>query len=162
MGESNKRGLQDLSSSFAEALSRSPKKQREGSVSITDANSSNPSPIGASTPVFHSTPGLITCNPAFHPNTQPQYVVSAPMSISPDDIQRIAVAVRDAIKESLREEFSAIIEEKIAPLHTEINALRTYEGNLMSLSSTEGDRLSVSRGYQKRLERTLKLKSSKL
>ena len=130
MGESNKRGLQDLSS-FAEAVSRSPKKQKEGSVSITEANSSNPSPIGASTLVFQSAPGLITCNPAFHPNTQPQYVVSAPVSISPDDIQRIAVAVRDAVKESLREEFSAIIEEKIAPpLHTEINALRTENNDL--------------------------------
>ena len=52
------------------------------------------------------------------------------MSISPDDIQRIAVAVRDAVKESLREEFSAIIEEKIAPLHTEINALRTENNDL--------------------------------
>jgi hypothetical protein len=58
---------------------------------------------------------VITCNPAFHPNTQPQYVVIAPVSISPDDIQRIAVAVRDAVKESLREEFSDIIEEKIPP-----------------------------------------------
>jgi hypothetical protein len=130
MGESNKRGLHDLSSSFAEAVLRSPKKQREGSTSITDANTSNPSPIGASTPVFHSTPGLITCNPAFHPNTQPQYVVSAPVSISPDDIQRIAVAVRDAVKESLREEFSAIIEEKIAPLHKEINTLKTENNDL--------------------------------
>jgi hypothetical protein len=83
MGESKKKGLQDLSSSFAEAVSRSPKKQKEGSISITDANSSNSSPIGASTPVIHSTQGLITCNPAFHPNTQPQYVVSAPVSISP-------------------------------------------------------------------------------
>ena len=73
MSESNKRGLNDLSKSFAEAVSRTPKKQREGSVS----DSTNPSPIGASTPIGTSTMA-----------TQPQYVVNAPFTISTEDIQK--------------------------------------------------------------------------
>ena len=110
MSESNKRGLNDLSKSFAEAVSRTPKKQREGSVS----DSTNPSPIGASTPIGTSTMA-----------TQPQYVVNAPFTISTEDIQKIAEAVRDAVKDSLRYEFTNIIEEKITPLQTEINLLKS-------------------------------------
>ena len=105
MSESNtgmKRGPQDLSRSFAEAVLRSPKKSKDGSM--TD-ETSNPLPITASTPIFHGNGGLDPNSPAYYPGTQPQYVV-APMGISPEDIKKIAEAVRDDIKDSLRVEFS--------------------------------------------------------
>ena len=79
--------------------------------------------IGASTPIYHTTQGLDTCTTAFHPNIQAQYVV--PVTISPDDIQKIVEAVRDAVKESLREDITSSIEEKIAPLRKEIDILKT-------------------------------------
>lgn len=126
MGESNKRGLQDLSASFVEVVSRTPKKQKEGSITDT----LDPSPIDASTPVHHTTQGQDSSIMALHPNVQSQYVVSASITTSPEDVQKIAAAVRDAVKESLREEFSNIIEEKIAPLHTEIETLKTENNDL--------------------------------
>ena len=112
MGESNKRGLKNLSKSFAEAVSRTPKKQREGSVTDT----SNPSPIGASTHIGPDTSTMAT---------HPQYVVNAPLTICIEDKQKIVEAARDAVKDSLHYEFTnLIIAEKIGPLQTEINLLK--------------------------------------
>lgn len=129
MSESNtgmKRGPQDLSRSFAEAVLRSPKKSKDGSM--TD-ETSNPLPITSSTPIFHGNGGLDPNSPAYYPGIQPQYVV-APMGISPEDIKKIAEAVRDAIKDSLREEFSKIVDEKVTPLKAQIHKLQTDNDDL--------------------------------
>ena len=52
------------------------------------------------------------------------------MDVSAEDIRKIAEAVRDAVKDSLREEFSKIIDEKIAPLHARIDKLQTDNDDL--------------------------------
>ena len=72
---------------------------------------STPLPLKSSTPIIHSS-GLDPNNPGYHPGFQPHYVV-APMGVSTEDIRKIAEAVRDAVKDSLREEFSKIIDEKL-------------------------------------------------
>lgn len=74
---------------------------------------------------------LIPASPGFHPIYHQQYIIP-PLSISPGDIQKIAEAVRDAMKDSLREEFARIVDEKIAPLHATIDQLRTDNKDLRS------------------------------
>ena len=72
-----------------------------------------PPPFKFKTPIIYGS-GLDLNTSGYHPGFQPQYVV-APMGISTEDIGKIAEKVRDAVEDSLREEFSKIIDEKAAP-----------------------------------------------
>lgn len=74
--------------------------------------SSSPSPIGMSTPADPN----FQLDPSIHgQSSHPQYA-----TISADDIKRIAEAVREAFKDSLRDEISNMIEEKTEPLRNQI------------------------------------------
>ena len=124
-----------MSKSFAE-VSRSPKKSKEGSINQSSTQiQGQPSPIQTSTP---TTPGVqfnqaMSVDPrlqTFHPGFQPQYVLNAPLTLSSEDIQRIADAVREGIRESFREEVSQMIDEKLAPVHQEMEQLRADNNDL--------------------------------
>lgn len=121
MSEPQKRALQDLFKPFIE-VDRSPKNSKEGSLHESYMNttpidqSSSPSPIGISTPADPN----FRLDPSIHgQSSHPQHV-----TISADDIKRIAEAVRKANKYSLRDEISNMIEEKTEPLRNQIEQLQ--------------------------------------
>ena len=87
-----------------------PNKSKDG---YTSDETSTPLPLKSSTPIIHGS-GLDPSTHGYHTGFQPHYVV-APMDVSTEDIRKIAEAIRDAVKDSLRKEFSKIIDEKIAP-----------------------------------------------
>lgn len=65
-------------------------------------------------------------DPSIHgQSSNPQYV-----TISAEDIKRIAVAVREAIKDSFRDERFNMIEEKTKPLRNQIEQLKREKTNL--------------------------------
>ena len=107
-------------------------------------------------PTIHGS-GLDPNTPGYHPGFQPHYVV-APMGVSTEDLRKIAEAVRDAVKDSLREEFSKIIDEKIAPLHARIDklqpAMTTSDNNWTNWSNMEGARSYVFRAFERRKGKT--------
>lgn len=104
--ESNKRGPQNLSRSFAEAVLHSSKKSKEGSLS--DEVSDDPQ-IRTSTPINTEGKNLTPASPGFDPSYHAQYIIP-PLSISPGDIQKIAEAVTNAVKNYLRDEFARIVD----------------------------------------------------
>lgn len=93
----NKRALRDLSISFIEDPQCSPQKSREHDSTPTEIEVSVKSP---SVPIMQSTPTAtaeqgtqLTADP--HQQAyQHQYVFSSPVTLSAEDIQKIAEAVR--------------------------------------------------------------------
>lgn len=98
-----KRALRDLSIAFIEDP-RSPKKSREHDSRPTEIEVSVKSP---SEPIMHFTPHATAeqgTQQTADPNQQAfqhQYVFSSPVTISAEDIQKIAEAVRVVVRESL-------------------------------------------------------------
>lgn len=136
----NKRALRDLSISFIEDP-RTPKKSREHDSTPTEIEVSVKSP---SEPIMQSTPNATAeqgTQPTADPNQQGfhhQYVFSSPVTISAEDIQKIAEAVRVVVRESLREEMSQMIAEKVKPLCIQVDKLRDENKQLkMQLDELE-------------------------
>lgn len=82
------------------------RKFKEGSLSD---EASNVPQIRTSTPINTEEINLILASLGFQPNYYPHYILP-PLSISPGDIQKIAETVRDAVKDSMREEFARIVD----------------------------------------------------
>lgn len=104
--ESNKSGPHNLLRSFAEALLHASKKSNEGSLSDKVFNDPQ---IRRSTSINTEGKNLTPASHFFDPYYHPQYIIPT-LSISPG---KIAEAVRDAVKDSLREEFAKIVDEKM-------------------------------------------------
>ena len=140
MSDSNKRALRDLSLSFIEET-RSPKKSKDLETTPRDFDS-HTKLIMQSTPTAH-TPQTShvpvdqqqQANEAEH---QPHYVINTPVTISAEGMQSIVEAVKAAIRESLRDEISTIVSEKIKPLNDQVDKLRCENHQLrMQLDELE-------------------------
>lgn len=138
MSDKNKRNLSDISLPYSDVAT---KKTREGSLnnltlnnSVMEGVSQQPgAPVCSSTPDTpdtHHPPTMLHHPPPPFGYPAQYFVNPQPLTLSSDDLQKIADVVSASVRASIREEVQDLIQQMVEPIRADVNLLRQENENL--------------------------------